>query len=367
MAETHQFWGMVLSEGIVTPANKDFDIYYTQESVENNLDSLVGTDIRLVHLQEENEDGEDIRVKLGEVQDYALLEDNLFVLNQIEQDLWDQFIEDFNDENSIISIDFKQLTEEIDAGNLALSAGLRNVATASTPVHERTVAQYDWNEVSIVPSPASPGAWAWGCDDQCRLIFGENMTEEQEVQLETDPSEENDGGEDELEQEGDVQTEPVTPDTVQMGDQEYKLVPTEDVEQAECNCETEKLEQQLQDVKQERDQYEQMLDEFRQQRRKEITERIEQLNSELPEEKAYEEEELEQMCEDEEISHLEQQADLMERLVPEQQETIEQGEEDLSGSSESVNSDGDEAERINQVSRDLFGKDLDEVLKMEDE
>lgn len=360
MGDTYQFWGIVLSEGEVTPANKDFSIYYTQDGIQNNLDGVVGTDIRLVHLQEESEEGETIEVKLGEVVDYATLEDNVFVLNEIEQDLWDDFVESFNDESSIISIDFKQLTEEIDAGNLALSAGLKNVGTLPTPAHDRTVAQWDWKEVSIVPSPASPGAWAWGCDEQCRLIFGDTMTE-QEVEIQTDPSDDESGGE-EVEQEGEVQTEPRTPDTVQMGGEEFKLVPTDEIEQSDCNCETEELKQQLTEVKQERDQYESLVEEFRQQRREEVTTRIEQLNSELPDEKAYEEEKIEQMCEDEEISHLEQQADLMERLVPEQTTTIEQSEEDLSGTSSGTTDEDEKAEKINNVSQDLFGKDLDEVL-----
>lgn len=355
-SDTYTFWGMVLSEGEVTPANKDIQIYYTEDSVQNNTDGLVGTDVRLVHLKGD----EKVNVKIGEVLDFELLKDNLFVLNQIERDLWENFVDSFEEqENGIIRISFNQLVEEIDEGNLALSAGLTNAATTTTPVHENTVVRYDWNEVSIVPRPASPGAWAWGCDEQCQVVFQETMSE-QEVELE--PSED---GEETVEQEGEVHNEPTTPDVIQMGDEEFKLVPVDEVEQGDCNCDTESLKQELKQVKSERDDYKELLDEFRQSRREELTEDLKELNQKVPDDRAYDEEELEQMCEDKEISHLEDQVDLMERLVPVTEDsTLEQGEEDLSGSSESSGSDELEQkkERVNQISRDLFGKDFNQVM-----
>lgn len=353
MGDTYTFWGMVQSEGPVTPANLDIEVYYTPDSVRNNLDGLKGTEVRFIHT------GSEYNPDIGEVIDYEILKDNLFVLNQIEEDKWDNFRETLQDEENVnIGASFNQLTEEIDAGNLALSAGLRNAITTTTPEHENTVIQYDWREVSLVPSPANPGAWAWGCDDQCQTVFQQTMAE-QDVEIETDDPE----GGDTVEQ-GDVETEPQHPKTIELGDEEFQLVPTEEVEQGECSCNTEKLERELEQAREERDEYKEALEQFEQKRRDQVSSQLEQLNEELPENKAYDEEELEQMCEDESISSLERHANLMQRLLPENDsENLEQEEEDLSGASGGNSEEFDQKkEKIDQISQEIFGDDLDSVL-----
>lgn len=356
MGETYIFWGLVQSKGIVYPANLDHSIFYTEGVVQQEADGAVGTDLRFLH--SDLEEPEDARI--GEVLQTALLDDNQFVLVELEQDGWDDYrdsFEDQDDENGYISATFNQLVEEIDAGNLALSAGLKNASTVPTPDHDYTVSSYDWKEVSIVPVPASPGAWAWGCDEQCRTIFDLTM-ENKNVEIEGSGSQDGTGDGQE------VQNPPAQPDTINMGDEQFKLVPKEEYEQNGCTCNTTEIEQELESVKEERNQLESLVGEFKQQRRDRLTSRIEQLNSDLPESQAWDEEEIEQMTENEDIQVLQAQADTMERLLPTTQETdVEQGEEDLSGSSESGSSTTeDEKERVDQAARELFGKSFNDVM-----
>jgi hypothetical protein len=354
LSDSYIFWGICLSEGEVTPANVDKNIFYTEDVIRNNLDGLVGTDIRFVHTKSESVDP-----TIGEVIDYNTLNDNVFVLNQIFREDWENFTEKLeSQENVKIGASFKQLIEEIQAGNLALSAGLRNAVTTTTPEHENTVLQYDWREVSIVPNPASPGAWAWGCDDQCKVVFQETMSE-QEVNIE--PEEDPDNPEEEGEV---IQNEPQVPNEVQMGDETFRLVPMDEVEQENCSCNTKQLEDKIEQLKDERDQYKQTLEQFEQKRRKQLTSRIEQLNQELPEDKAFSEDEIEQRTgEGKSVANLEDQVNLMERLVPVStgETTLEQEEEDLSGASSPQNRDETE-ERVDEISQNLFGQPLESVM-----
>lgn len=357
--DTHTFWGMVLSEGEVSPANKDFNIYYTQEQIQANLDGIPGTDIRLIHTPGEKE------VKIGETLDYKTLEDNVFVLCEIQKDLWDNFVQTIESEENVkVGPTYNQLTKEIDAGNLALSAGLRNVVTTTTPTHENTVLQYNWGEISIVPQPASPGAWAWQCDDQCKSIFGLTMSNEGDIEIEANGS--GDGEEGEGVEQGDVNTEPQTPETIEMGDEKYALVPQDDVEQSDCSCNTAELKQQLEEVEEERDNYKEMLQQVQQQKREEATSELKELNQQLPEEAAYDEERLEQMCENKDVAVLEDKVDMMQRtlkVAQSQSTSVQQSqEEDLTGAGESTSVSEEEESAVDEISQNLFGMPLEEKL-----
>lgn len=376
--DTYEFWGIILKEGRVRPVNIDREIYYPAQVVRQSGERVVGTDVRIDHVNLPNSED----AKLGELVDYELHDDKLFVKGTIERDRWENFVEVVSEgQNGIIDVRYNDLVREVHAGNLALSAG-PSVATAATQIHPNTVVHIgEYREVSLVGKPASPASYAWGCDDSCRLVFGEqsmsdNDSESQDVELDflTEGAEQSaEEGEENDNEEGEEQQtllDAVSPEqsetsTVTIDGEEFKLVPSEQADDDCTHCS--ELGQKVEQLKEERDKYVEMLKKVEQRQQEDLQQKIESLNEDVPDDAQYEEEELNQMFEDSSVSELRQTANVMERLVPAAASTsqVSQSEEDLSGSSSAgaTSEEEDKREQVNQVSQNLFGKDLDEKMK----
>lgn len=165
------FWGIVQKSGRVKPANTDKEIYYPTDVIQAHAQEVVGAIVKMNHVQIEGVEEEEL--KLGSIKQHRLHDDKLFVKGSIQRQLWENFVQVVSDqEKGNISAGFNDLVREIDAGNLALSAGLQ-VATAPTSVHQNTVVHIEQiSEVSFVSMPASPASYAWGCDESCAVVFG---------------------------------------------------------------------------------------------------------------------------------------------------------------------------------------------------
>ena len=363
--DTYRFWGIVQQPGPVTPVNAE-EIYYTSSAVVQSP-NLAGSPVRIDHMNVEGVDSD-----IGEVIDEAVFEDIKFGLHEIYREQFEGMVEDIESENGNISLTFNQLVREIDDGNLALSAGL-GVSASPTPIHERTVHSINaWNEVSVVGKPASPASWAWSCgDESCEIVFGEQMTGKQfNVDLEAlqERAEEGDGPT----QVAEVVQSDDWGDEIQAlqldAEGQVTLIDSEDeVLQGDCGCNTEALQEKLESVKQERDKYKEVLDKVEQKQREQAAERLRSVNDDLPEDAQYEEQELESLIEDSDMDHLQQTADMLERVhsLNSGSSGVEQGEEDLTGSGSGGSSDEEVEEmkeNVNQVSNEMFGKDLDDVM-----
>lgn len=381
IGDEYVFWGIVSKAGEVLPANIDHGVYYTQEAIQDAAEDIVGSPLRLSHTVLEDVEASAI----GEVIDFRTLEDKLFVQTELRREDWDNFVDTLNNENGNIGISFNQLVREVDEGNLALSAGL-SVATVPTPLHPYTVVQIrEWEEVSIVQFPASPASWAWGCDEACEVVFGEqNMADPENNGVEVEPS---DPGEEEEtpEQGGDPAppqiNEAITLPTggleaIQFTDDGDMVAVPEGVDPEQhgpCD-ECQSLEQKVEQLEKERDQYKEMLQKIEQERRQEAGGRLREINQELPEEQQYGEEELEEFIEDSSAEHLSQTADMLERVASNNSTPdLEQGQEDLSGASGSGSGGSDTTdpedakEQVNSVSQSLWGKDIEEMLEVDED
>lgn len=170
--EEFSFWGIVQKSGPVKPANTEKEIYYPTDVIQAHSQEVEGAIVKMNHIQLSGVDEEEL--KLGTIEEHRLHDDKLFVKGAIQKQLWENFVQVVSDqEKGNISAGFNDLVREIDAGNLALSAGLQ-VATAPTSVHQNTVVHIEQiSEVSFVSMPASPASYAWGCDGSCEVVFGE--------------------------------------------------------------------------------------------------------------------------------------------------------------------------------------------------
>lgn len=148
--------------------------------------------------------------------------------------------------------------------------------------------------------------------------------------------------------------------TVTIGDEEYNLVPAE---QGEACTECQKLKQRNDELEEKLEKHKKVIQEFQQERQEELQQQIRDLNDDIPENKRYSEEELEQKFQESEIPQLEDTVDVMQRLVPEMnQSSVQSGKEDLTGTSQGGSDPDEEIEGLNQASQNLFGKGLDEKL-----
>lgn len=360
--EAYEFYGIIQKPGVVSPANIDHEIYYTPVTVSQSPD-VVGTDLRIDHMAFEDKEAS----RIGEVVAEARLDDHIFGKFQLQRDSWNSFVQYIEDHNGNIDLAFNELIQRVDAGELALSAGL-SAKTATTPIHEHTVQEIRaWSEVSVVAKPASPGSWAWACEDSCDVIFKETMNSVLDVDLETlqQAAEEETGDElpsqiVEVLESDDSYGVQITPDgkvTVLQNE--------EDLAQSGCNCEdhSEELEQ----VRQERDKYKTIVEEFQQQKKESAADKLREVNQTLPEEEQYEDDELEQFIEESQTSHLEQTAEMLSKVASttQAQQTNEEA-EDLSGTSSPnrTQQEVEEAEKaVNQATRELLGRDADQVFE----
>lgn len=350
-------WGIALSSGEVKPANQDEPVYWTDYAIHASANMAVNSPIHIVH--------QDDFVDIGEVTNYAIFQDNLFVKYKLYKQKWKNFVSDVESkENVNIGTTFNQLTREIESGNMALSAGV-NTLIAPTKRHERTVvAVSSWNETSLVPAPASPGAWTAACTDECEEAFqtmGNDLIEALQQ-----GNEETDGGEDgdtSLDQPVNVPFDEagslvINQDGVTISpEEEAPETPDEKLQQK-----LKQKEQELEQVKEERDEYKEKVEQVRQIKRDEQKQRIENINQSLPEDSQKSEEEIEQLTEGADIERLSQVVDMMETVAEaaEPETDVHSGKEDLTGSSETGNNSAEE--RVEQVSRELFGKDVEEVI-----
>jgi len=169
--DEYEFWGIIQKSGVVTPANLEEEIYYPTDVIQEYGHLAEGAIVKINHLDLPGVAEEDLAV--GGIRQHKLHDDNLFVRGVIIRQLFENFVETVSDQqNSKIGVNFNDLVREVHAGNLALSAGLR-AAYAPTDIHQNTVVHIDSiNEVSFVQTPASPGSYAWKCDDQCTVVFG---------------------------------------------------------------------------------------------------------------------------------------------------------------------------------------------------
>lgn len=365
--DEYRFWGMVQSDGKVCPANIDHCIYYTVQSV-IQAPTIVGTPVRIDHIHMATPDDANIGVTV----DQAKLDGSLFGLYEIRRSMFEDFVNAVERENGNIDLSFNQLVREIDAGNLALSAGL-TVKAVPTPLHDFTVSQIGgWDEISIVAAPSVPGSWAWSCDGSCNVVFGEQSMSAKELNIDLETlrqsAEEGDGPAQQLveviqsdEFEGD-ETIPLEYDPVT---EEFSLAQGDD-SGGDCNCGAEELRQKLSNVKQERDQYKELVEGIEQKQRENVEERLRNLNQKLPEEKQYGDEELEGIIEDSKVGPLQQMATMMENLVDTKEEGVGQSnEEDLGGSSGGSQTDEELKQKkseVDEVAKQMFGKDLDSVF-----
>ncbi|MFB6236928.1 MAG: hypothetical protein ABEH81_01020 [Halopenitus sp.] len=351
--DIYRFWGCIQRSGVVTPSNIDYEIYYIQEAVET-APSVVGAPVRVDHT--------DI-ADIGEVIDEAILEDNLFGLFEITRQGWERFLEALEDHNGNKPLDYDSLVEQIDDGKLALSAGL-SAATAETPIHKNTVYQIDgWKEVSIVSLPAVKGSWAWACEGECSVVFGEqNMTQELDVDLKTLRQEA--GSEptqvlEVLEVEDSAGVQILADGTATVYEDESELP-----EQSSCTCG--ETDEELEQIKQERDTYKEALDEIQQKQREKAEERLRDINQELPEEERHSEEELDQMVDGADVSRLNQMADMMEKLVDNSSSTnLQSNKEDLNGTGGSNEPDATEEaqQKVDEVCQNMFDRPADQVFE----
>lgn len=356
--DEYQFYGIIQRPGLVHPVNIDHAIYYSHMSV-INAPNPTGLEINLDHVTQ--------GPSVGEVVDKARHQGDLFALNELRREDFEEFAEYVEEENGNIGLTFNQLVREIDAGNLALSAGLRT-ATATTPIHEYTVTQImDWQEVSVVGAPASPGSWAWPCDGVCDMVFGEQSMEQLDINLET------------LEQSSEKDELPSQIVDTLESDEAYAVQVSSDgevaviedeselVEQGSCGCggaDVDQLKEELESVKQERDQYKEVIDEIEQSQRDDAEERLREVNQSLPEDRQKGEEEIEDLVQEASLDHLEQTIDMMEGMVETTQTSLEQGKEDLGGSGGSTEPNNEEAvEQVNSVTQSMLGRPADEVFE----
>lgn len=362
--DEYRFFGIIQRPGEVCPVNIDHCLYYTPLSVQE-APSVVGLPIRIDHIDFPDAPGVS---QIGEIVDERLFENNIFGLHELRRDDWDSFVEFVEEGNGNINLSFNQLVREIHAGHLALSAGL-DVGTSQTPIHDFTVLEIvGWDEVSVVGAPASPGSWAWACEGSCDIVFGEQMSTKQlDVDLETLQQSTDDGDSDggmpsqivdvlESDQSHGVQ---ITPDG-----EVYAIEDEDDVVQSNCQCDD--YEEQIEQLKEERDQYKSLVEEIEQERREGAAQRLRDVNEDIPEEEQYEEDELDDFIEESSVQHLEQTADMLERVAdstPEQ--GPESGKEDLGGTSGSPSDDEIEEakQQVDDITNDLFGKDSDTVFQ----
>lgn len=170
--DEYSFWGIVQKSGRVRPANSDKEIFYPTQVIQTHSSLVEDAIVKINHIELSGVDEK--QLALGKILDHKLHDDKLFVKGQINRDLFQNFVQTVSDqEKGNIGIAFNDLVREIDAGNLALSAGLQ-VATAPTSAHQNTVVHIEQiSEVSFVSMPASPASYAWGCDGSCEIVFGD--------------------------------------------------------------------------------------------------------------------------------------------------------------------------------------------------
>lgn len=364
--DTYRFWGIVQHTGEVCPINREECIYYTSNAVVG-APQLQGTELNLDHFQQ--------APAVGEVLDEALLDDILFGYYEMTREMFNEFAEFVEQENGNIDLTYNQLVREIDDGNLALSAGL-GVRTAATPFHDFTVIEITkWDEVSVVGAPASPGSWAWSCGDSCSVVFGEQTMSQETKTLDVDIEAIQQAAEEghapdkltELIQSDDWGDEihglQFTPDgSVTVIDDEEELT------QSSCDCGDEKAElrQKIEELKQERDNYQEVVQSIEEERREDTLERIREVNQKLPEDEQYSDEEITELGENSKLEGLKQTADMLERLASNTKSSVEQGKEDLSGTSGGSSQQEEEVEeareRVDDVVQEMFGKDIDTVF-----
>lgn len=152
--------------------------------------------------------------------------------------------------------------------------------------------------------------------------------------------------------------------SVTMTQEGLVISPEEDVPETP----DEQLQQELEQVKEERDQYKGIVEQIQQSQKEELRERIEEINQSLPEDSQKTDEEIEELTESSNTKVLRQSVDLMETVAESAKEepVVQSKEEDLGALANQGADVEDEAEKkVNQISQNLFGKSLDEVLDAE--
>lgn len=367
--DVFEFYGIVQRPGEVCPVNIDHCVFYTEQPIQH-APPLPGTPLRIDHVSQIEDE---VAPPIGQTSGQAILEANLFGKFEIHRAMWERFVNFAENHNALIELTYNELIQRISNGELALSAGL-SVATMPTTVHQYTVREIvDWDEVSIVGAPASPGSWAFACEGSCRIIFGQNMTDKLEVDLETLR---------EAAEEDETSIPPQLLEIAESADGLYRstsegveLVREEDELTQSCGCseptdteqEVEELRDELQQVRDERDTLKAALDEVRQERLQDAEQKLREVNETLPEDEQYSEEELEQFVENaDNVSHLEQTIDMIERVAStaEQSAAVEEPEEDLGGTSQpGSNQELEQAqEEVDSVVQDLLGRESAEQL-----
>lgn len=369
--DVYHFWGIIQTDGEVNPVNIDHTIYYTEQSVED-APSTVGTELHVDHIS--NVGGDVDVAKIGEVIEEEQLFETRFGLFELSRELWEDFteavldqVEDEEESGNIVP-PFNQIVEDIDAGDLAISAGVK-VAIAETDLHDFTVVEIrGWNEVSIVGKPASPGSHAWPCDDVCGLVFGEQQMSNAttlNVDLETLKQAAEEDHEVASQLAEIVESEEDT--LFQYDADSEEILVVEDAHQGDCGCESseEELKQELQEVKEERDELQTLVDKIEADQREAAAERLRNVNESLPEEKQRSEDELDELIQDASVKYLNQTADMLEDVASVSSSTsVQEGKEDLSGSGSSSPSDEEveqAAKKVDEVAQSMFGKSYSQI------
>ena len=149
-------------------------------------------------------------------------------------------------------------------------------------------------------------------------------------------------------------------------DGEFTVLQSEDdIASSPCNCNDNSDE--IEQIKEERDKYKAIVEKVRQERKEDAASRLREVNQNLPEDEQYSEDELDSFVEDSSTKQLEQTADMLERVSSVSTTKVEESEEDLSGTSNTIENEDELLEQVDNATKDLFGQSTEQVFQSIDE